>query len=442
MGVRTGMTLALLLGALAVFADDIRYVYLATNSTVVLTYALSWNVATANRSLSLQYLSNVSISNPQYAVLHPTLPVLYSIERSAIYNPANFTPVPTANTNNNTALAALLNNTLSGGLAATALNHTSRLPVSVISRVPSLGIGPDFVGIVGATPITAAFPQPNNYASQDSTFFLVTTTYSSGTASVFRLDSNTGAIIWPPTSVFFLSAAEVGVATNNSRQGLPTAHHFVQRARPSYSNGTIDVFVTNLGTDHVFEFNLNLRNGALQQNRKEMQVSLGNGPRHIAFNPTNPPFAYLINEVASKLTLFNSNDLTIIQELSTIDTSSFFGTNTAAEVVVHPNGKFVYASNRGENTVAVFAIDQITARLTFVSRVSSGGSFPRYITLVNLSETAGKFTEEDCTKNGVYVLLLSNYNSNNFVGFDVDNQTGTLTKIFSQATTLSGFGIA
>ncbi|KAJ3346635.1 hypothetical protein HDU83_002839, partial [Entophlyctis luteolus] len=361
-------------------ASATRYVYLGSNSSFILAYDLDWE---SPGSASLSYLSNISIANPQYTVLHPTLPVLYSIERGATYNPANWT-VPTTS-NNATALDGLFGATLTGGVAASSLDVSTRIPTSVLSRVPSLGVSPDFVGIISEVPVTAAFPQPADYSGRKH-FYLAVTTYSTGTATVFKLDNETGAILWPPTSVFFLPAEEVGITTDNSRQGLPTAHHFVQRPGAPYPNKTVDVFVTNLGTDRVFEFNLNLSSGALVQKPQEFVATLGAGPRHVAFHPTNPKFAYIINEVGSTLTLFDSRNLTIIQEVSTTS-GDFTGTNTAAEVVLHPNGKFLYASNRGEDTIAVFSIDPKTGVLTLASKILSGGAFPRYITLVNLSET-------------------------------------------------------
>ncbi|KAJ1564383.1 hypothetical protein HK405_015024, partial [Cladochytrium tenue] len=274
---------SLLTGAGA--AASSRHIYMATNSTVILAYTLTWSADTVP-SVSLEYNANISVSNPQYTVLHPTLPVLYSIERGATYTPADW-PLDASVTNNAGNLSTLYSATLSGGLAAVALDPTSRLPDSVVSRVPSLGVSPDFVGILGATPVTAAEPQPLGYP-EDVPLFLATSTYSTGSASVFRLNTSTGEIIWPPTSVVFLPPDEF-VASSNSRQSLATAHQFVQKPVSS-SSTQVDTFVTNLGTDHVFEFSFDLSTGVLTEYDSQLVVPLGSGPRHISFHPTYHPY--------------------------------------------------------------------------------------------------------------------------------------------------------
>ncbi|KAJ1565565.1 hypothetical protein HK405_012068, partial [Cladochytrium tenue] len=401
---------AALAGAGAVAAST-RHIYMATNSTVILAYSLTWSSDDVP-SVSLTYNGNISVSNPQYTVLHPTLPVLYSIERGATYSPADW-PLSSSVTNNAGNLTTLYNATLSGGLAAVSLDSTSRLPTSVLSRVPSLGVSPDFVGILGASPVIAAEPQPIDYAA-NVPLFLATTTYSTGSASVFRLNTTTGAIIWPPTSVFFLPPGEY-VASGNSRQSLATAHHFVQKP-VAQSGQRVDTFVTNLGTDRVFEFSLSLKTGVLTEAANQVVVPLGSGPRHVTFHPFYHPYAYLISEVGSTLTVFNYDTLQIVQTISTL--SGFNGTNTAGEVVVHPNGNFLFASNRGEDSVAVFAISNFGATLTKVGSYSSGGAFPRYITLVNLDEAtwpSARFC--DPGEEPRFVLLVTNHNTPNFVAF-------------------------
>ncbi|KAI9316925.1 Lactonase, 7-bladed beta-propeller-domain-containing protein [Zopfochytrium polystomum] len=465
--------------AAAAAAQGVRYLYFGTNASTIQAYELTWTAsATAATGLSIAYKANVSVANPQYTVLHPTLPVVYAIERGATFQSADWAAPAASATNNATALAALYAGAtlVGGGLAAAALDPATRLPTgAVLSRVPALGTSPDFVGIVsGVAPVTAAFPQPAKWpaGSGSEPLFLVATTYSTGSATVFRLDPATGAIQWPPTSAYFLPADEVGIATGNSRQGLPTAHHFVQRPSTT-TRDAVDVFVTNLGTDRVFEFTLDLHTGLLSSTPRTLTIALGRGPRHVAFHPTIPSVAYIINEVGSTLSVANLTSQAVVQDQTTLAPElKFNGTNTAAEVVVHPGGRWVYASNRGEDTVAVFEVDPATGLLARrVASVSAGGAFPRYITLIDVSEHAaapvgggGGAGGPSCStsaaaaeptygaaedaaakkhkKGGVFVLLVANHNSPNVVGFAVDNDTGLLTQIFSQATPLSVFGIA
>jgi len=121
-------------------------------------------------------------------------------------------------------------------------------------------------------------------------------------------------------------------------------------------------------------------------------MSPGTGPRHIAFHP-NERWAYGIDELANRIdqylyTSMHAEPGVDAQALlsgaghsvSTID-PGFRGVNTAAEIVVTPTGDFVYASNRGEDSLVVYSIDEIAGTLTFVQRISCGGKTPRHFTL-------------------------------------------------------------
>jgi 6-phosphogluconolactonase len=141
-------------------------------------------------------------------------------------------------------------------------------------------------------------------------------------------------------------------------------------------------------------------------------VKPGSGPRHIVFHP-NGRYAYIINEMASTITACGYDPRTgTLREIKTYPllAADFQGRNTAAEVVVHPSGKFVYGSNRGDNTIAVFACDPDTGRLTFVERDSTEGKIPRNFEI----DPSGKF------------LLAANQLSGSVVVFGIDENTGHL----------------
>ena len=154
--------------------------------------------------------------------------------------------------------------------------------------------------------------------------------------------------------------------------------------------------------------------GRLVPNQPE-SVSLkpGSGPRHLAFHPSGK-FAYVINELSSTITAFAydaaQGRLTELQTVSTLP-ADFAGESTTAEVQVHPSGKFVFGSNRGHNSVAIFAADPQTGRLTPIGHESTQGKTPRNFAI----DLTGRF------------ILAENQESNNVVVFRLDTETGKLT---------------
>ncbi len=122
---------------------------------------------------------------------------------------------------------------------------------------------------------------------------------------------------------------------------------------------------------------------------------------------------YVLGEIQSTVTVF-ANDVQetyrAVQMISTLP-KGFAGRNDAAEIAVHPNGKFLYASNRGHESIAIFAIDPATGTLTFVAHVPTGGKEPRHFAI----DPSGKY------------LLAENQLSNNIVVFKIDLTTGGLT---------------
>lgn len=136
------------------------------------------------------------------------------------------------------------------------------------------------------------------------------------------------------------------------------------------------------------------------------------GPRHLALHPTQPR-AYLINELGNTvqtLSIDAQGKLTSLQTLSSLP-SGFSGSNTGAEIAVHPNGRFVFASNRGHNSIARFAVDATSGQLTLLGHTPTEGNVPRHFSL-------------DAT--GAW-LLVGNQDSDSVVLFALDASTGALT---------------
>jgi 6-phosphogluconolactonase len=142
-------------------------------------------------------------------------------------------------------------------------------------------------------------------------------------------------------------------------------------------------------------------------------VEAGSGPRHLAFHP-NGRFVYVINEMKSTITGFKFDDtrgaLTSFQTVSTLP-EKFEGSSSCAEIEVHPSGNFVYGSNRGHDTIAVFAVDAASGKLTAVEHQPTQGKTPRHFALVP----------------GGNWLLAENQDSDSIVVFAVDTKTGRLT---------------
>jgi 6-phosphogluconolactonase len=138
----------------------------------------------------------------------------------------------------------------------------------------------------------------------------------------------------------------------------------------------------------------------------------GSGPRHFAFHPAGR-YAYVINEMNSTVTALAYDAaggiLEPIQTESTLP-DGFEGNNSTAEVQVHPTGKFLYGSNRGHDSIVVFAIDSDTGKLAYVENESTGGRTPRNFGL----DPTGT------------CLLAANQNSNTVVVFRIDPRTGAL----------------
>lgn len=217
--------------------------------------------------------------------------------------------------------------------------------------------------------------------------------YGSGTVAILPVGSDGG----------------LSTATDTAAPGVK-AHQILA------SKSNAFVFVPCLGDDLVAQYIFDSTAGTLTPNAvPSAGLPNGAGPRHMDFHPTLP-FAYVINELNSTLTACDydaaQGRLTPKQTVSTLPVN-FNGPNTSAEVVVHPNGKYVYGSNRGHNSIAIFRIDAASGQLTPLGHQSTGGNTPRSFAL-----------NDDGT-----LLLAANQGSNTVHAFQVDPATGVLTAL-------------
>jgi 6-phosphogluconolactonase len=228
--------------------------------------------------------------------------------------------------------------------------------------------------------------------------------YGSGSVAVFPL-AGTGLL--NPISAFI---QDHGSSVNPDRQTGPHAHSIVTDPADRFA------LVCDLGLDKVLVFKFDPEKGTLQANEPAFtDTKPGAGPRHLAFHP-NGRWAYVSDEMGSTLTAYAydaaAGTLREIQSESTLP-KDFAGSNTDAEVAVHSSGKFVFCSNRGDNSIAVFGCDADTGRLTFVERASTDGKTPRQF-------------EIDPT--GAW-LLAGNQDSDTVVVYRIDTATGHLQRV-------------
>jgi 6-phosphogluconolactonase len=198
-----------------------------------------------------------------------------------------------------------------------------------------------------------------------------------------------------------------GSGVNPKRQAGPHAHFIL----PSPDNRfTLDC---DLGLDRIFINRLDANAGKLTARETPFAgVAPGSGPRHLVFS-TDGGFVYVINEMGGTITVFSyapaNAVMTEIQTVSTLP-RGFSSDNTSAEIALHPSGKFLYASNRGHDSIAVFAVNQQTGRLTFVEHQTTQGRVPRHFAI----DPTGRW------------LLAENQASDSVVVFAIDPETGKL----------------
>jgi len=172
------------------------------------------------------------------------------------------------------------------------------------------------------------------------------------------------------------------------------------------------LFVPDLGSDKVWSYRINHEEGTVSKNTQEfIATAPGSGPRHMDFHPTKN-IAYVMNELNFTVSVMNyepdSGTLTEIQTISAIP-ADFAEWNSSADIHVHPNGQFLYSSNRGHNSIASFSIDE-SGRLTALGHTPTEGGTPRNFAIA----PSGDF------------LFVANQDSDSITIFSIDPETGAL----------------
>lgn len=229
--------------------------------------------------------------------------------------------------------------------------------------------------------------------------YLFAVHYGDGVVSMLPTDDD-GAV-GDPVAVL----EHEGASVDPDRQNAPHPHS----ATPGPENRFL--YVPDLGTDQVVVYEMDLDDGGLDR-RGAVDVNPGSGPRHLAFHPSGER-VYLINELASTITVFDRGDDGLLTERSTVSTlpDGYAGDNKTAEVAVHPSGEYVYGSNRGHDTIAAFAVDG--DGLTPLGHTPTGGEWPRHFAVDPWGRS----------------LYAENRDTDDIVAFRIDTDTGELTPV-------------
>jgi 6-phosphogluconolactonase len=206
-----------------------------------------------------------------------------------------------------------------------------------------------------------------------------------------------------------------GNSVNPERQAEPHIHS----SYPSADNKFL--YVCDLGSDKVYVYKFDAATGRLSDAEVPFtSVHPGSGPRHLAFHPTGK-FAYVVEELSSTLCVFGvdtqSGSLAVLQDTVRALPSSFTGTNTSADIHFHPNGKFLYMSNRGHNSISVFAV-ATDGHVKLVETKTIAGKTPRNFMI----EPKGEF------------MFVAGQDSDTIELFKIDPKSGKLKAVGNPVT--------
>jgi 6-phosphogluconolactonase len=314
-------------------------------------------------------------TNPSFLAIDPTHRFLYAVNEFQTYKGAS-----------------------SGAVSAFAIDrNTGKL--SLLNQVASQGADPCYI----------SFDKTGKYA--------LVANYTGGTVAVFPVQSD-GHI--SEASAVIHDSGMLG--PNKERQDAPHSHWIETSARNRYA------YVADLALDRILIYSFDASRGTLTRNASPSSAAKsgsaeasdffsatlapGTGPRHVAFSAKGD-FMYVLGELDSTVTVFANDEKEnsrSVQRISALPTG-FSGHNDAAEIVIHPNGKYLYTSNRGHDSIALFSIDSKSGALTLVDHFPIQGKTPRNFEI----DPTGR------------LLFVANQDSNDIVVFRIDLNSGRLT---------------
>ncbi|MGA2643370.1 MAG: lactonase family protein [Candidatus Sulfotelmatobacter sp.] len=299
-------------------------------------------------------------TNPSFLAVHPNHRFLYAVNEVGNYKGGK-----------------------SGGVSAFSINRATG-KLTLLNEVASKGADPCYISV----------DKTGNY--------VLVANYTGGSIAVFPVleDGRLGEAS--------ASVQHTGHGANPQRQEGPHAHSI------DLSPDNRFAIVDDLGLDETLVYKFDSAKGSITANDPPFAAAApGAGPRHFAFHP-NGKFAYVIDEMGSTISVFQYDAaggvLHSVQTISTLP-KDFSGHNDDAEIELHPSGKFLYASNRGHDSIAVYAIDSNQGTLTLLEDVPTKGASPRNFAM----DPTGT------------ILFAANEKSDNIVLFRIDTKTGRLT---------------
>ena len=231
--------------------------------------------------------------------------------------------------------------------------------------------------------------------------YVYVSNYGGGNLAVFPIDPDGG--LTAPSDVI----QHTGSSVHPSRQKQAYMHSIIPA-----QNGDF-IYASDLGVDKIFTYKLDRTSGKLSETSFASSTP-GSGPRHFALHPNNN-LAFSAEELSSTIASFQVNpetgELTSLERVPMLSDESVHQTNTAADIHVSPDGQYVYASNRGEDNLVIYAIDQETGKLSLVGHESTQGGHPRNFYMDQLGD----------------FVLVANRDNDHFVLFDRDKGSGKLT---------------
>jgi 6-phosphogluconolactonase len=309
----------------------------------------------------LNLISEIETANPSYLALHPNRKYVYAANESNIFrNPAD------------------------DGISAFAIAEDGSLHLLNQQRAQ------------GSSPCYVCVEPGGKYA--------LTANYMGGNFVIYPIDTD-GKLVEASGN-----CTHSGSGPNAEHQEGPHAHSI------NVAPGGHFALACDLGLDKVFIYEIDTVNGKLLPH-DEVMVKPGSGPRHLDFHP-NGKLAYLINEMGGTMTAFNwdgtAGTLKEIQTISTVP-DNYDGLKWCADVHVHPNGQFVYGSNRAHDSIVIYRIEETTGKLSLVGFEPTRGKTPRNFAINPTGD----------------LLLVANQDSSNIVIFQIDPASGKLSHLAS-----------
>ncbi|CAF0783209.1 unnamed protein product [Didymodactylos carnosus] len=301
-------------------------------------------------------------SNPSYFIIHPNTRYLYAVNELEQYEGKS-----------------------AGAVSSFEINKRSGT-LQYLNSQTSLGAAPCYIS-----------------TDKEGKNVLVAN-YNGGNVAVLPINKKSGQL--SPSSSF---QQHTGSSVNKDRQNEPHAHSIRLDQQNKFA------LSADLGTDKIYIYSYNSKNGTITPNSQSPfgTSTPGSGPRHLIFSPNNKQI-YVMNELTSNIDVFDYDqklgNMKLVQTVSTLPNNLTLKSNSGAEILLHPNGKYLYSSNRGHNSIAIFTVEKKSGKLNLIGNESTQGQTPRNF---NIDPT------------GQY-MIVANQDSNNLVIFRINSRSGKL----------------